>query len=53
LSGVWFLLPIIDIGDGATITRSMIRRRHSPIAAQLDWCEAEGVTSSPIAAAGL
>jgi phosphoribosyl 1,2-cyclic phosphodiesterase len=38
------------IGDGATITQSMIRRRdhmligHSPIAAQLDWCEAEGVT---------
>lgn len=38
------------IGDGATITRSMIKCRdhmligHAPIATQLDWCEAEGVT---------
>jgi phosphoribosyl 1,2-cyclic phosphodiesterase len=37
------------IGDGATITRSLVRRRghvligHAPIAAQLDWCEAEGI----------
>lgn len=37
------------IGDGATITRSMVRRRdqvligHAPIVAQLDWCEAEGI----------
>jgi phosphoribosyl 1,2-cyclic phosphodiesterase len=38
------------IGDGATITRSMVRSRdhmligHAPIVAQLDWCEAEGIT---------
>ena len=37
------------VGDGATIKRSMIRRGdhaligHSPIAAQLGWCEREGV----------
>jgi phosphoribosyl 1,2-cyclic phosphodiesterase len=37
------------IGDGATVTRSMVRRRdhaligHAPIAAQLGWCEEEGV----------
>jgi Beta-lactamase superfamily domain len=37
------------IGDGATITRSMVRRRdhvligHAPIVTQLSWCEAEGV----------
>jgi phosphoribosyl 1,2-cyclic phosphodiesterase len=44
LSGV-----ALYIGDGATVTRSMVRRRdhaligHAPIAAQLDWCEGEGV----------
>ncbi|MGE3528835.1 MAG: MBL fold metallo-hydrolase [Methyloceanibacter sp.] len=38
------------IGDGATVVRSMVRMRgrvrigHAPISAQLDWCEAEGVT---------
>lgn len=38
------------IGDGATITRSMVRKRgrtligHAPIAAQLGWCEKAGVT---------
>jgi phosphoribosyl 1,2-cyclic phosphodiesterase len=37
------------IGDGAVIRRSMVRRRgeerigHTPILAQLDWCEAERV----------
>jgi phosphoribosyl 1,2-cyclic phosphodiesterase len=37
------------IGDGATIRRSMVRRRdhaligHAPIAAQLEWCQREGV----------
>ncbi len=37
------------IGDGATVTRSMVRRRdhaligHAPIAAQLGWCKEEGV----------
>lgn len=38
------------IGDGATVTRSMVRRRdhaligHAPIAAQLGWCKEEGVS---------
>lgn len=37
------------IGDGATVTRSMVRRRdhaligHAPIIAQLGWCTEEGV----------
>ena len=37
------------VGDGATVTRSMVRRRdhvligHAPIAAQLGWCGEEGV----------
>jgi phosphoribosyl 1,2-cyclic phosphodiesterase len=37
------------VGDGATITRSMVRRRdhtligHAPVAAQLEWCAGEGV----------
>jgi phosphoribosyl 1,2-cyclic phosphodiesterase len=37
------------VGDGATLTRSMVRRRdhvligHAPVAAQLGWCEKEGV----------
>jgi phosphoribosyl 1,2-cyclic phosphodiesterase len=40
---------VLYIGDGATVTRSMVRRRdhaligHAPIAAQLGWCEEEGV----------
>lgn len=35
----------VYIGDGATITRSMVRRKrrtvigHAPISSQLDWCE--------------
>jgi phosphoribosyl 1,2-cyclic phosphodiesterase len=39
----------VYIGDGATVRRSMVRRKggtligHAPIAAQLDWCEAAGV----------
>ena len=39
----------IYIGDGATVTRSMVRRRgqaligHAPIIAQLGWCKREGV----------
>jgi phosphoribosyl 1,2-cyclic phosphodiesterase len=38
------------IGDGASLVRSMVRARdhvligHAPVAAQLGWCEAEGVT---------
>jgi glyoxylase-like metal-dependent hydrolase (beta-lactamase superfamily II) len=37
------------IGDGATLTRPIIRRRegvrigHTPIRTQLDWCRAQGV----------
>jgi phosphoribosyl 1,2-cyclic phosphodiesterase len=37
------------IGDGATLTRSMVRRRdgklfgHTPIRTQLGWCQKEGV----------
>ena len=37
------------IGDGASITRAMVRRRnaefigHAPITAQLGWCETAGV----------
>jgi phosphoribosyl 1,2-cyclic phosphodiesterase len=39
----------VYIGDGATVRRSMVRRKgrtfigHAPIAAQLDWCEEAGV----------
>ena len=39
----------IYIGDGATVTRSFIRRRgntligHTPVRTQLSWCEKEGV----------
>jgi len=37
------------VGDGATVVRSMVRRRdhvligHAPVAAQLSWCEEERV----------
>jgi phosphoribosyl 1,2-cyclic phosphodiesterase len=37
------------IGDGATVSRSMVRRRehneigHAPIATQLRWCQEEGI----------
>jgi phosphoribosyl 1,2-cyclic phosphodiesterase len=45
------LLRGIDvyIGDGATVRRSMVRRKggtligHAPIATQLDWCQEAGV----------
>ena len=39
----------VYIGDGATVRRSMVRRKgrtligHVPIVAQLDWCEEAGV----------
>ena len=39
----------IYIGDGATVTRSFIRRRgkaligHAPVRTQLTWCQKEGV----------
>jgi len=39
----------VYVGDGATITRSMVRKRndhligHTPIRTQLTWCEKEGV----------
>ena len=39
----------IYIGDGATVTRTFIRRRgkaligHSPVRTQLTWCQKEGV----------
>ncbi len=44
----------IYIGDGATVTRSFIRRRdqaligHSPVRTQLTWCEKEGVARAII-----
>lgn len=37
------------IGDGATISRSMVRKRgdslfgHAPVSTQLSWCRSEGV----------
>jgi phosphoribosyl 1,2-cyclic phosphodiesterase len=40
------------VGDGATVTRSMVRRLdhvligHAPIAAQLGWCGEEGVSQA-------
>lgn len=39
----------VYVGDGATVTRSFIRRRgktligHSPVRTQLTWCKKEGV----------
>ena len=39
----------VYIGDGATLTRSMVRRKddkiygHVPVRAQLTWCQKEGV----------
>jgi phosphoribosyl 1,2-cyclic phosphodiesterase len=48
----------IYIGDGATLTRSFIRRRgkaligHSPIRTQLSWCEKEGVPRAIITHCG-
>jgi phosphoribosyl 1,2-cyclic phosphodiesterase len=46
------------IGDGATLTRSFIRKRgkaligHSPVRTQLTWCEKEGVPRAIITHCG-
>jgi phosphoribosyl 1,2-cyclic phosphodiesterase len=46
------------IGDGATVTRSFIRRRgkaligHSPVRTQLTWCQKEGVSRAVITHCG-
>jgi phosphoribosyl 1,2-cyclic phosphodiesterase len=48
----------IYIGDGATVTRSFIRRRgktligHSSVRTQLTWCEKEGVPQAIITHCG-
>jgi len=48
----------IYIGDGATLTRSFIRRRgktligHAPVRTQLTWCEKEGVPRAIITHCG-
>jgi phosphoribosyl 1,2-cyclic phosphodiesterase len=48
----------IYIGDGATLTRSFIRKRgkaligHSPVRTQLTWCEKEGVRHAIITHCG-
>jgi phosphoribosyl 1,2-cyclic phosphodiesterase len=48
----------IYIGDGATLTRSFIRRRgkaligHSPVRTQLTWCQKEGVPRAIITHCG-
>ena|SRR5438552_8457039 len=48
----------IYIGDGATLTRSFIRRRgkaligHSPVQTQLTWCEKAGVPRAIITHCG-
>ena len=48
----------IYIGDGATVTRSFIRRRgkaligHTPVRTQLSWCEKEGVPEAIITHCG-
>jgi mRNA degradation ribonuclease J1/J2 len=48
----------IYIGDGATLTRSFIRRRgkaligHAPVRTQLSWCEKEGVPRAIITHCG-
>ena len=48
----------IYIGDGATVTRSFIRKRgraligHSPVWTQLTWCEKEGVPRAIITHCG-
>jgi phosphoribosyl 1,2-cyclic phosphodiesterase len=48
----------IYIGDGATLTRSFIRRRgetligHAPVRTQLTWCEKEGVRRAIITHCG-
>ena len=46
------------IGDGATVTRSFIRKRgkaligHSPVRTQLTWCQKEGVPRAIITHCG-
>ena len=46
------------VGDGATITRSMVRRRgdrligHTPVLTQLTWCAKEGVPKAFITHCG-
>ncbi len=48
----------IYIGDGATLTRSFIRRRgkaligHAPVRTQLTWCQKEGVPRAIITHCG-
>src|SRR5206468_6378105 len=48
----------IYIGDGATVTRSFIRRRgkaligHAPVRTQLTWCQKEGVPCAIITHCG-
>jgi phosphoribosyl 1,2-cyclic phosphodiesterase len=48
----------IYIGDGATVTRSFIRKRgraligHSPVRTQLAWCQKEGVPRAIITHCG-
>ncbi len=48
----------IYIGDGATVTRSFIRKRgkaligHSPVQTQLAWCQKEGVPRAIITHCG-
>jgi len=48
----------IYVGDGATVTQSFIRRRgkaligHSPVRAQLTWCQKEGVPRAIITHCG-
>lgn len=48
----------VYIGDGATVTRTFIRRRgkrligHSPVRTQLTWCEKEGVSQAIITHCG-
>jgi phosphoribosyl 1,2-cyclic phosphodiesterase len=48
----------IYIGDGATVTRSFIRKRgkaligHSPVREQLTWCQKEGVPRAIITHCG-
>ena len=48
----------IYIGDGATLTRSFVRKRgkrligHAPVRAQLPWCRKEGVPQAIITHCG-
>lgn len=48
----------IYIGDGATVTRSFIRKRgraligHSPVRTQLTWCQKQGVSRAIITHCG-